>query len=128
MNISTYESKINALEAGGGGGGGSSDELFVITIDYQNMTCDKTFSEVRNAVLNNAVILTNMGGGTFIIPDTVQSEGDDTDIYIYITLITVNKSPTLVGTISTAMVILHPDNRLEAGSSNQYTFVVTEVE
>lgn len=128
MNISTYESKINALEAGGGGGGGSSDELFVITIDYQKMTSDKTFSEVRNAVLNNAVILINIVGGSFIIPDGVQSGGDDNDIYIFIKDIKVNKRPKLEGSISVGTFILHPNNELEMVQSKHYTFAVTEVE
>lgn len=124
MNISTYESKINALEAGGGGGGGSSDGVFVITIDEQNQTSDKTFSEVKNAVLSKKPILINFG--SYMIPDAVAYTDDKTDISIEVSAIGVTPLPTPTGSIEVVAFSLHTDNTLTMNYDRIYTFTVTE--
>lgn len=125
MNISTYESQIKALEAGGGGGGGgSSDGVFVITIDFDNMTSDKTFSEVKNAVLNKTPILINLG--SYMLPDLVAYTDDETEIAIDVSAIWVTPRPTPTGSIQVTSFGLYSDNTLTLMHDRLYNFTVTE--
>lgn len=123
MNISTYESQIKALEAGGGGG--SSDGLFMITLDVDNMTSDKTFSEVKNAVLNNTPILINLG--SIILPDIIIYDGDENDISIQTTMYSIRPGTTPLGTIFFMVFRLSPNNVLTIGEQKGYTYEITEV-
>ncbi len=125
MNISTYESKINALETGGGGGGESSDGVFVITIDMDNMTSDKTFSEVKNAVLNNTPILINLG--TYILPDIVGYDDYENIIQIQLTMLSIRNGQTPLGSIFFETLKLNPNDELTIFFQKAYTFEITEV-
>lgn len=126
MNISTYESQIKALEAGGGGGGGgSSDGLFVITIDFDTMSLDKTFSEVKNAVLNNIPILIDAGIKTFPADIFYDDIGD----YIQFQLTTVGAylNPTPSGLLTYIIYKLSSDDALTVTVGRYFTFEITEV-
>ena len=125
MNISTYESKINALEAGGGGGGGASDGVFVITIDMEKMTSDKAFSEVKNALLNNTLILIDAGMKTF--PDDIFYDEIDNYIQFQLTTVSINLSPTPSGLITYVIYKLSSDNALTVTVGRGFTFEITEV-
>lgn len=145
MNISTYEARLKALathnasvdnaidgldervEALEGGGGGSGDGAFIITIDGQSMTSDKTFLEVKNAVLNNALIVVDLGDNN-IFPDSVQYTDDESDIYINITMFGTNRiNSTQTGVVTRLKFNLHPNDSLELGTNKYYTFAITEV-
>lgn len=143
MNISTYEARLKALanhntsvdNAIDGldervealeGGGGSGDGVFIITIDFQNVTSDKTFSEVKNAVLNNEFIVLSEGRSK-IIPDRVVYTDDESDIYISTISLGIQEGEPSQGYIYDTSFLLHPNDSLEIQTDTSYTFTVTEV-
>lgn len=126
MNISTYESQIKALEAGGGGGGGgSSDGVFLITINPQITSCDKTFAEVKNAVLNNTIVFVKLD--SIVLPNFVEYIDDNEPIFFSLTRFGITPATTPIGTADLMTILLNPDESVTVDSNNHYTFAITEV-